>query len=72
MNAFINVFPLDLLQLNRKMMNRPETLRPADTHEGGKKETEWEKRDSESYGQREGGVVTKMEPPSISPPPPVR
>lgn len=37
MNAFINVIPLDLLQLNRKMMNRLETLRPAVPHEGKKK-----------------------------------
>lgn len=69
MNAFINVFLLDLLQLNRKMMNRLETLWPTDPHKGKR---ESRRRETESYGWREGGVVTGMEPPSISPPPPVR
>lgn len=50
MNAFINVFPLDLLQLNRKMMNRLETLRPTDTHKGKR-----ESRRRETVRAMDGG-----------------
>lgn len=54
MNAFINVFPLDLLRLNRKMMNRPETLRPADPQERKKRERVGEERQRELWTEGRG------------------
>lgn len=53
MNAFINAFPPDLLQPDRRMMNRMETPRPADP--AGRKHESEQVLQGERVGEREEG-----------------